>query len=123
MNDSILFSAIIIAATYSYTSMKNVALRRMPEKLVTSTKRSILIFIHHDGILSGASPSCIRKEAPIDAGISQFWEIELVVDLVADDPLEIHASLTSQSSFPLYLPKGKMKSMAAFLPNKKSSKM
>ena len=32
MNDSILFSAIINATTYSYTSMKNVALRRMPQR-------------------------------------------------------------------------------------------
>ena len=63
------------------------------KKLVTSTKRSILIILYHDGILSGVSHntplSCRREEAPIDAGISQFWEAELVVDLFADDPLEI----------------------------------
>jgi len=32
MNDSIPFSAIINAATYSYASMMNVALRRMPQR-------------------------------------------------------------------------------------------
>ena len=43
-----------------------------------NSKRRILITIYH-----------AQEETPSDASISQVWEIHLLVDLLADDPLEV----------------------------------